>query len=60
VLIPFEIMDEMITKDLDEKRFNALGGYARSPAAAYARRELAWYSNQDETALGVLLFNASF
>jgi hypothetical protein len=53
-------MDEMITKDLAEKRFNALGGYARSRAAAYARRELAWYSNQDETALVVLLFNASF
>jgi hypothetical protein len=50
-------MDEITIKDLDEKRFNALAGYTRSPAAAYVSQELAWYSNEDETVLGVLLLD---
>jgi len=44
-------------KKLDEKRFNALAGHSRSPAAAYVSRELAWYSNQDESVIGVLLLD---
>ncbi len=44
-------------KKLDEKRFNALAGHSRSPAAAYISKELAWYSNQDESVIGVLLLD---
>lgn len=50
-------MDEIVIKDLDEKRFNILAAYTRSPAAAYVSEELAWYSNGDETVLGVLLLD---
>lgn len=50
-------MDEITIKDLDVKRFNALAGYARSPAAAYMCRELAWYSNEEENVVGVLLLD---
>lgn len=50
-------MNGIIIKDLDEKRFNVLAGYSRSPAAAYVSRELSWYSNEDETVLGVLLLD---
>jgi hypothetical protein len=50
-------MTEIIIKELDEKRFNALAGFSRSPASAYVSKELAWYSNEDETILGVLLLD---
>ena len=50
-------MDKIIIKQLDEKRFNALAAYIRSPAAAYMSRELAWFSNEEETILGVLLWD---
>ena len=50
-------MAEIIIKELDEKRFNALAGFSRSPASAYVSKELAWYSNEDETILGVLLLD---
>lgn len=42
---------------LAEKRFNALAGHSRSPAAAYVSRELGWFTNQDESILGVLLLD---
>ena len=38
-------MKKIIVKEMDEKRFNAIAGYSRSPAAAYVSRELGWYSN---------------
>lgn len=44
-------------KELDSKRFNALAGYSRSPAAAFISREIAYYSNRDESLLGVLLLD---
>lgn len=50
-------MDEITIKLLDEKRFNALAAYTRSPAAAYVSGELAWFSNEDETILGILLLD---
>lgn len=50
-------INKIIIKELDEKRFNALAGYTRSPVAAYISRELAWYSNEDETIIGVLLLD---
>lgn len=40
---------------IDEKLFNALAAHSRSPAAAYISEELAWFANEDETVLGVLL-----
>lgn len=48
---PIEIVE------LDEKRFSALVTTSRSPAAAYVSRELAWFSNTDESVLGVLLLD---
>lgn len=42
---------------MDEKRFNAIAGYSRSPGAAYVSKELAWYSNEDESVIGVLLLD---
>src|SRR5712692_1754106 len=48
-------MKKFTVKALDRKRFNILAGLSRSPAAAYFSEELAWYSNDDETILGVLL-----
>jgi hypothetical protein len=50
-------MGEITIKALDEKRFNALAAYTRSPAAAYISQELAWFSNEGETILGVLLLD---
>lgn len=41
--------------ELDIKRFNALAGHSRSPAAAYVSEELGWFTNEDETVLGLLL-----
>lgn len=40
---------------IDVKRFNALAAHSRSPAAAYISEELAWFANDDETVLGVVL-----
>lgn len=48
-------MKPIVVKPLDRKRFNALAGLSRSPAAAYVSEELAWYTNEDETVIGVLL-----
>jgi len=48
-------MNKIEIHELDPKRFNALAGHARSPGAAYVSQELAWYSNEDESILGVLL-----
>lgn len=50
-------MNEITIKTLDEKRFNALAAYTRSPAAAYMSKELAWFSNEGETILGILLLD---
>ena len=42
-------------KEIDRKRFKALTGESRSPAASYVSEELAWYANEDETIIAVLL-----
>jgi hypothetical protein len=42
---------------MDPKRFEALVGYTRNPLITEISRELAWYSNKEETVLGVLLFD---
>lgn len=42
---------------LTEKRFNALAAHSRSPAAAYVSEELGWYTNEDESVIGVLLLD---
>lgn len=52
-------MDEKIVKQMDVKRFNALVAHSRSPAAAYFSEEVAWFSNEEETVLGVLLHDDS-
>lgn len=50
-------MEKIKIKELALKRFNALAGHSRSPAASYVSRELTWYTNEDETILGVLLID---
>jgi hypothetical protein len=42
-------------KEIDRKRFKALTGESRSPAASYVSEELGWYANEDETIIAVLL-----
>lgn len=48
-------MNEIVVKNLDVKRFNALVGQSRSPAAAYISEELEWYADSGEIVLGVVL-----
>jgi hypothetical protein len=50
-------MESIDVVEMDVKRFNALAGHSRSPAVEFVSRELAWYSNPDETVLGVILFD---
>lgn len=49
------VMDEIVVKSLDIKRFNALAAQSRSPAAAYMSEELEWYADSNEIVLGVVL-----
>lgn len=42
-------------REISRARFDALASMSRSPAAAYVSEELAWYANEDETILGVML-----
>lgn len=48
-------MDEIKVLDLDPKRFNALAAQSISPAAAYMSEELAYYTDENEIVLGVVL-----
>ncbi|XTZ64998.1 glycosaminoglycan attachment protein [Aeromonas salmonicida subsp. pectinolytica] len=48
-------MDKIKIIDLDPKRFNALAAQSRSPAAAYISEELAYYADEHEIVLGVVL-----
>ena len=50
-------MKKIKIQKLDPKRFNALAGHSRSPAAAYVSKELEWYRNEDESLLGVILLD---
>ena len=43
--------------EMSEQRFNALAAHSRSPAAAYFSEELGWYTNEDESVIGVLLLD---
>jgi hypothetical protein len=51
------MLGQIEVKELDQKRFDALAGHSRSPAAAYFSAELAWYSNEDESVIGVVLLD---
>lgn len=42
---------------IDVKRFNALVNASRSAGLEFYGKEIAWYANQDETILGVLLLD---
>ena len=48
---------QMKVRELDVKRFDALAGLSRSPGAPCLGQELAWYSNEAESILGVLLLD---
>lgn len=47
-------MDKIEIFSLDKKRFDILAAHTRSSAADYFSKELAWYTNKDETVLGVI------
>jgi hypothetical protein len=42
---------------MDLKRFSALIGESRSPMTEFFTREIGWFSNQEETVLGVILID---
>ena len=48
-------MKPINVKPMDQKRFNAFAGATRSPAAAYISYEIGWYTNDEETIIGVVL-----
>ena len=43
--------------ELDVKRFKALASGSGSPALEFYSKEIAWYANEDDTILGILLFD---
>jgi hypothetical protein len=47
-------MDAIEVLPLDLKRFNVLAGHTRSSGASFFSKEIAWYSNEDETVLGII------
>lgn len=49
--------DQVKIIQLDLKRFTALVGPSRSPRAEFFSKELDWYSNQDESVLGLVLLD---
>ena len=51
-------MNPICVNEIDKKRFDALAGLSRSPAAAYISEELGWFANENETILGVLLHDS--
>lgn len=50
-------MNNKTIKPLGRKRFNALVGQSRSPAAAFFCKEIGWFTNHDESVIGVLTFD---
>ncbi|WP_321392211.1 hypothetical protein [uncultured Desulfuromusa sp.] len=50
-------MEVVTITELSQKRFDALAGHARTPAAAFVSNELAWYKNSDETVIATLLLD---
>lgn len=48
-------MTSTVVNEMDLKRFSALVGPSRSPIAGSFAREIGWFTNQDETVLGVVL-----
>ncbi|HCE4658649.1 TPA: hypothetical protein NGT07_004551 [Vibrio parahaemolyticus] len=48
-------MEKIKVLDLDPKRFNALAAQSRSPAAAYMSEELAYFTDDNEIVLGLVL-----
>lgn len=49
--------EEVKINRIDLKRFTALVGPSRSPRAALCSREIDWFSNADESVLGVILLD---
>ncbi len=47
-------MKQVIVKQIDIKQFNALVAHSRYPGAGFNSKELAWFSNEEKTLLGVL------
>jgi len=52
-------MKKVTVKRIDEKRFNAYVGLSRSPYVKRFAQEIDWFANEDESILGVILFDYS-
>lgn len=52
-----ELTDAIHIQALDERRFAALVGASRHPAAQAISHEVAWFANEAETLLGVVVFD---
>lgn len=50
-------MTDILIKEMDLKRFTALIGQSRSPMTELFTREIAWFTNEDESVLGVILID---
>ncbi len=50
-------MKKILIKELDKKRFDAFVQTSRSPLLAYFGKEISWYSNEDESIIGVVVLD---
>ena len=50
-------MTSVTIQKMDLKRFSALIGQSRSPMTELFTREIGWFSNEEETVLGILLID---
>ena len=50
-------MEPIVIKELDQKRFNALVTHTRLAYSEIFAQEIAWFSNSDETIIGVILLD---
>ena len=52
-------MEKVVIEHISEQKFNAYVSLTRNPISNMIAKELAWYSNSDESILGVLIFDFS-
>ena len=52
-------MEKITVKNITEQKFNAYVGITRNPMLFSIAKEIAWYSNENETIVGVILLDFS-
>lgn len=53
------MIQPLLVKRIDRKRFDVLVGISRRPTASLFSEELEWYSNEEESILGVVLLDTT-